>query len=137
MVTTQRLATSLTPLDAALAMLLDGVAPVTPVALPPGEVLGCIAADMPPVGALPASDLAAADGWAFASNGLVGASPWSPLSLKAAPVWVEAGEQMPAGCDCVIDDAAVEQNGPLFEISAEAIPGQGVRWAGTDIAAAS
>src|SRR3954470_17780943 len=125
MITTQRLAASLTPLDAALAMLLDGVAPVAPVALPLSQALGCIAADMPPLRALPASDLAATDGWAFRSGDLVGASSWSPLSLKGVPVWVEAGDRMPAGCDCVLDSATVEQNGRLVEVSAEAIPGQG------------
>ncbi|HEU0082384.1 MAG TPA: molybdopterin-binding protein [Bradyrhizobium sp.] len=132
MTTTQRLAASLTPLETALAMLLDGVAPVAPVALPLAETPGCIAAGMPPL-ALPAFDTATVDGWAFRSGDLVGASSWSPLPLTARPVWVEAGDRMPAGCDCVVDAAAVERNGPLFQVSADAIPGQGVRRAGTDM----
>jgi molybdopterin molybdotransferase len=137
MVTTQRLAASLTPLDSALAMLLDGISPVAPVALPLGQALGCIAAELPPLEALPADDLAIVDGWAFRSSDLVGASSWSPLPLAKAPVWVEAGDRMPAGCDCVVDGAAVEQDGSLFQVSAEAIPGQGVRRAGGDVAEGS
>jgi molybdopterin molybdotransferase len=137
MTATRRLAASLTPLDAAQAMLLDGVVPVAAVALPLAQASGCIAAGMPPLTALPPFDLAATDGWAALSSDLIGASSWSPLPLQAAPVRVEIGDRMPAGCDCVVDGATVEQNGPLFEVSVEAIPGQGVRRAGTDIADAS
>src|ERR1041384_4259673 len=81
---------ALTPLDAALAAVLDGLEPVAVREIPLAEALGCIAAEMAPLQALPASDLAATDGWAFHSGDLVGASPWSPLLLTAAPVWVEA-----------------------------------------------
>ena len=134
MVTTQRLATSLTPLDRALAMLLDGTAPLAPVALPLSETLGCIVAEMPPLEALPEFDLATVDGWACRSGDLVGASSWSPVPLTESPVRMEAGTRMPAGCDCVVDASAVERNGPLCQVSTEAIPGQGVRRAGGDIA---
>ena len=137
MVTTQRLAAALTPLDTALAMLLGDVTPVAAVELPVAEAAGCIAADTPPLKPLPAFDLAAVDGWAFRSRDLVGASSWSPQPLKESPVWVEAGDRMPAGCDCVVDGAAVEQIGPLFQVSAETIPGQGVRRAGADVAEGS
>ena len=41
---------------------------------------------------------------------------------------------MPAGCDCVLDADAVEVSGPLVQVSAEGVPGQGVRRAGSDIA---
>jgi molybdopterin biosynthesis enzyme len=134
MATTQRLPASLTPLDAALATLLDGLDPVLPRDLPLAEALGCAAADMPQLKALPAFDVAAVDGWAFPARDLVGASPYSPLALAASPVWAEAGDRMPEGCDCVIDSASVEQTGSLFQVSAEAIPGQGVRRIGEDIA---
>jgi molybdopterin biosynthesis enzyme len=40
---------------------------------------------------------------------------------------------MPQSCDCVIDSDAVEPTGSLFQVSAEAIPGQGVRRVGGDI----
>ena len=127
MIGTQRLTASLTPLDAALAALLDGLKPVAAIELALVEALGCVAAAMPPLKALPAFDVAAADGWAFCARDLVGASSYSPLPLAGPPVWVEAGDRMPDGCDCVIDSDSVEQAGPLFQVSAEAIPGQGVR----------
>jgi molybdopterin biosynthesis enzyme len=134
MIVTQRLPASLTPLDTALAALLDGLDPVVPRDLPLAEALGCAAADMPPLKTLPAFDVAAVDGWAFPARDLVGASSYSPLPLGASPAWAEAGDRMPQGCDCVIDSASVEQTGSLFQVSAEAIPGQGVRRIGEDIA---
>jgi molybdopterin molybdotransferase len=137
MMTPQRLMASLTSLDATLAALLAGVEPVAPVELPLTEAPGCITADMPPLKALPAFDMAAVDGWAFASRDLVGASSYSPLPLTGSPVWVEAGDRIPEGCDCVIDPDLVEQAGGLFQVSTEAIPGQGVRRIGGDIAEGS
>ena len=137
MTSTQRLPASLTPLDVALAALLNGLEPVAPVELPLAEALRCIAAEMPPLGAHPPHDIAAADGWALRARDLVGASSYSPLPLTAPPVWVEAGDAMPDGCDCVVDSDSVDQSGPMAQVLAEAIPGQGVRRAGGDIAAGS
>jgi molybdopterin biosynthesis enzyme len=137
MTSTQRMSTALTPLEAALAALLDGLKPVVPRDVPLAEALGCIAADVPPLNALPAFDMATVDGWAFRSRDLVGASSYSPLPLAGLPVWVEAGDPIPEGCDCVIDSDLVDQTGPLFQVSAEAIPGYGVRRAGGDIAEGS
>ncbi|MCP3380792.1 MULTISPECIES: molybdopterin-binding protein [unclassified Bradyrhizobium] len=131
---TQRLPPSLTPLDTALAILLRGVGPVAPVELPLAEAVGCIAAGMPQLAACPPHDIAAADGWALRANDLVGASSYSPLPLSELPVWVDAGDAMPAGCDCVLDAGAVEVSGPLAQVLAEAAPGQGVGRAGGDIA---
>jgi molybdopterin molybdotransferase len=135
MTSPQRLPTSLTPLDRALDALLNGVEPVAPVELMLGEALGCVAAGMPPLPAYPPRDIAAADGYAFCARDLVGASSYSPLPLSAPPVWVEAGEPMPEGNDCVLDSDSVDLSGP--QVLAEAIPGQGVRRAGGDIAAGS
>ncbi|MGX1325152.1 molybdopterin molybdotransferase [Bradyrhizobium sp. USDA 377] len=132
---TQRLPLSLTPLDTALAALLRGVDPVAPVALPPSEAIGCVAAGAPQVAAYPPHDIAAADGWALRANDLVGASAYAPLPLATAPVWVDAGDPMPEGCDCVLDADAVEVSGPLAQVLAEGVPGQGIRRAGADIAA--
>jgi molybdopterin biosynthesis enzyme len=132
---TQRLPSSLTPLETALAALLRGVDPVAPVELPLSEAAGCIAAGAPLLAAYPARDMAAADGWALRANDLVGASSYSPLSLANVPAWVEAGDAMPDGCDCVLDADAVDASGPLVQVLAEGVPGQGVRRAGSDIAA--
>ncbi|MEA2837334.1 MAG: molybdopterin molybdotransferase [Bradyrhizobium sp.] len=134
---TQRMPAALTPLEAALAALLDGIKPVVPRDVALAEALGCIAAEVPPLNALPAFDMATVDGWAFRSRDLVGASSYSPLPLAGSPVWVEAGDPIPEGCDCVIDSGLVDQTGPLFQVSAEAIPGYGVRRAGGDIAEGS
>jgi molybdopterin biosynthesis enzyme len=130
----QRLPSSLTPLDVALAALLRELAPVAPTKLPLSEALGCIAADMPPLKPHPPRDIAATDGWALRARDLVGASSYSPLPLATSPVWVEAGDPMPEACDCVLDSDSVDQTGPLLQVLAEAIPGQGVRRAGGDIA---
>jgi molybdopterin molybdotransferase len=135
MIPTQRLPASLTPLGVALAALLHDLAPVAPIELALAEALGCIAAAMPPLKAHPPHDIAATDGWALRARDLVGASSYSPLPLATSPVWVEAGDAMPEACDCVIDSDAVDQTGPLVQVLAEAIPGQGVRRAGSYIAA--
>ena len=133
----QRLPTSLTPLDVALDALLNGVEPVAPVELTLSDALRCIAAGMPPLQAYPPRDIAAADGYAFCAPDLVGASSYSPLPLSAPPVWVEAGDAMPEACDCVLDSDSVDLSGPLPQLLSEAIPGQGVRRTGGDIAAGS
>ena len=132
----QRLPAALTPLEVALAALRHGLVPVAPVELPLAQALGCVAAEMAALQALPPFDIAVADGWALRARNLVGASSYSPLPLASSPVWVEAGDRLPEACDCVIDAAWVEPAGPLFQARAEAIPGQGVRRIGSDIAAA-
>jgi molybdopterin molybdotransferase len=134
MIPTQRLPASLTPLEVALAALLHRLEPVASVELALADVLGCVAADMPPLTAIPPCDIAVADGWALRARDLVGASSYSPLPLAVAPVWVEAGDAMPEGCDCVIDADSVDQTGPMVQVLAEAIPWQGVRRAGGDVA---
>lgn len=131
----QRLPASLTPLDAALTALLDGLGPVPPIELPLGQTLRCIAAEMPPLDACPPHDIAATDGFAWRARDLVGASSYSPVPLAAMPAWVEAGEAIPGGCDCVLDSDSIDVSGPIAQAVAEAIPGQGVRRAGGDIAA--
>lgn len=133
----QRLPASLTPLDAALKALLDGLGPVPPVALPLTAAMRGIAAEMPPLTAHPPHDIAAADGFALRARDLVGASSYSPVPLAAAPAWVETGDAIPNGCDCVLDSDSVDASGPIPQVVAEAIPGQGVRRAGADIAAGS
>ncbi|MBR1208947.1 MULTISPECIES: molybdopterin-binding protein [unclassified Bradyrhizobium] len=135
MITAQRLPASLTPLDAALAAVLRDLAPVQPIELPPADALRCIAAEMPALRAYPLHDVAVSDGWAMRANDLVGASSYAPLPLAGPPVWVAAGAAMPDGTDCVVDADAVDTSGPLPQVLAEAIPGQGVRRAGSDIAA--
>ncbi len=137
MIPTQRLPASLTPLDVALAALLNRLEPVAPVELPLADALGCLAAEMPPLKAFPPRDIAASDGWALRARDLVGASSYSPTPLAISPVWVEAGDTMPEATDCVIDSDSVDQAGSTAQVLAEAIPGQGVRRIGGDIAQGS
>jgi molybdopterin biosynthesis enzyme len=137
MIPPQRLPASLTPLDAALAALLHGLEPVAPIGLPLTQALGCVGADTPAPGVFPLRDIAIADGWALRAGDLVGASSYSPLPLARPPAWVEAGDPMPEACDCVIDADSVDHIGPMVQVLAEAIPGQGVRRTGGDIAPAT
>ncbi len=137
MTSNQRLPVSLTPLDTVLGALLNELAPVAPIELPLAEALGCVAAEMAPLKASPPYDIATADGWALRSSDLVGASSYSPVPLMKSPVWVEAGAAMPDNCDCVVAVDSVDDSGPLLQVLTEAIPGQGVRRAGGDIAAGS
>jgi molybdopterin biosynthesis enzyme len=134
MTSNQRLPTSLTPLDVALGSLLRGIKPVTSRELLLAEALRCVAAEMPPLHAYPPHDIAAVDGFALCARDLVGASSYTPLPLASLPAWVEAGDKIPENCDCVLDADCADQTGPLFQVLAEAIPGQGVRRAGGDIA---
>ncbi len=136
MMTARPQVTALTGVEAALELLLDGLEPVVPVEVPLAEALGRIAAGMPPLKqGLPETDEAAADGWAFAAGDLVGASSYSPVMPANEPRWVEVGQPMPKGCDCVIEPGLVETVGSLVQVLADAVPGQGVRRSGQDIAA--
>ena len=132
MKTAQRLPASLTALDAALAVLLDGLEPIAAAELPLPEALGCVAADMAPVGAYPSRNVALADGWALRASDLVGAFAYAPLPLTSAAHWVDAGDPIPDGCDCVIDADGVDQQGPIPQVVTEALPGYGVRRCGAD-----
>jgi molybdopterin biosynthesis enzyme len=129
----QRLPGSLTSLDAALAALLRALEPSAVIELPLREALGCVTAEPPPFKAFPPYDVAAVDGWPLRASDLVGASSYTPVPLTPPPVWVEAGDKMPSGCDCVIDADSVEQAGPVIQVLTEATPGQGVRRAGGHI----
>jgi molybdopterin biosynthesis enzyme len=137
MTSPQRLPASLTPLDVARDALLKGLEPVAPQEQALPDALRCIAADMPRLAAHPPRDVAAADGFAVRANDLVGASSYSPVPLPSTPRWIEAGEALPDGCDCVVDADSVDTSGPIAQVTAEAVPGQGVRRAGSDIASGS
>ena len=131
--TPQRLPTSLTPLDVALAKLLRNLEPVAAGERAPADVSDCDAPGLDALKAWPPHDIAAVDGWALRASDLVGASSYTPLPLMKEPVWVEAGERIPAGCDCVLDEDAIDRTGPIAQVLAEAIPGQGVRRKGGEI----
>ncbi|WP_366113828.1 hypothetical protein [Bradyrhizobium sp.] len=123
MISAQRLPVSLTPLDVALAALLRGLEPSAVVELPVGEALGCISADLPPLKAHPPYDVATADGWALRANDLVGASSFSPLPLTSA-IWLEAGDRMPNGCDCVVEPDSSTKRAPSSRRWSRRYPGR-------------
>jgi molybdopterin biosynthesis enzyme len=89
---------------------------------------------MPELKRWPPHDVAAVDGWALRASELVGASSYTPLPLTKQPTWVEAGERIPDGCDCVLDEDSVDGSAPIAQALAEAIPGQGIRRKGGEIA---
>ncbi|MEF2547139.1 molybdopterin-binding protein [Aurantimonas sp. E1-2-R+4] len=126
---------ALAAFDVVRDWLLDELAPVAPVDLRLDDALGAIAAEPAPAArASPSRDEAAVDGWALAARDLIGASSFAPAVPGIPPVWVEVGDVMPAGCDCVVDAQGVDAQGPLVQVLTDAIPGQGLRRAGEDIA---
>lgn len=133
---TPRPAGALTSLETALAALLDDLEPVAPGLVSLDQALGRVAADMPSLShPHPQQSIATLDGWALRALDLVGASAYSPLPLMEVPAWVETGDAMPEGRDCVVEAGLVDCDGPIPQAMGEAAPGQGVRRAGEDIAA--
>ncbi|MBX9710652.1 MAG: molybdopterin-binding protein [Xanthobacteraceae bacterium] len=131
----QRLTTPLISLETARRLLLAGCEPVAALERPVTQALGCIAAENPPFDRpYPVHDIASRDGWAVRTQDIVGASPYSPVHLRQPPIWVELGDRLPPGCDCVLDPDSVDQAGPLVQVIAEVIPGAGVRRTGHDVA---
>lgn len=138
MIHTQRIHASLTPLDAAMAMLAKMLKPVTPVDVPLTRAVDCFAASNPVLDrALPEMDTAISDGWALRAHDIVGASSYSPVLLSNAPRWVEAGDRMPDDCDCIVDADLIERVGPSYQVIGEVIPGKGVRRKSDDAVAGS
>ncbi|QCK84639.1 hypothetical protein E8L99_01975 [Phreatobacter aquaticus] len=127
---------SLTPLDHALAHLLDGLAPVRPVRMPVRDAIGLVAAEtvLAP-GAVPAGAVALRDGIAVTSSDLVGASAYAPALLMTAPALVGIGDPLPAGCDAVLPADAASSQGSFVEIGQAAYPGEGAALAGSDLGA--
>ncbi|HWZ38091.1 MAG TPA: molybdopterin-binding protein [Bradyrhizobium sp.] len=137
MSTTQRLPASLTPLDVALAALLRDIGTLAPRWDARPDAPPSALAEVPELKAWPSHDVAAVDGWASRASDLVGASSFTPLPLSRSPVWVEAGDGIPDGCDCVLDEDSIDLMGPIAQALSEAIPGQGVRRKSGAIADAS
>src|ERR1700748_2235630 len=97
----QRLPARLTSLDVALAALLRDAKPAVAREPAKGQVA---AVEMPELRSWPQHDIASVDGWALRASDLVSASSYTPLPLAKPPVWVEAGDKIPDGCDCVLDE---------------------------------
>ncbi len=139
MIPTQRLPASLTPLDAALAALLRELEPVAPVELAARpRRCGCVAADMPPL-----SGASAARRRGRRRLGVARPRSGRRVVLFAAAAGDTAGLGRGRRSACRMAATAwsmpilVDQAGPMVQVLAEAIPGQGVRRAGGDIAEGS
>jgi molybdopterin molybdotransferase len=130
----QRLPPLLTPLDLALDLLLRELKPVAAKERQSLDASRCEADEIPELKSWPRHDVAAVDGWALRASDLVGASSYTPLPFTRQPVWVEAGERLPDGCDCVLGEDSVDWSAPVAQALAEAIPGQGIRRKGAKIA---
>ncbi len=104
----------LTALAEARARLLARLVPVAPMSLPLAQVAGrVLAADVIAPADAPPGALALRAGLAVASLDTVGASPFSPAILPAAPVRVRSGEALPPGCDALLPEDAVALEGPF------------------------
>src|SRR5262249_35805829 len=99
-----------------------------------GDAPTCDAAELDELKAWPPHDIAAVDGWALRASDLVGASSYTPLPLMKEPVWVEAGDSAAGGGACVLAEDAIDRTGPIVQVLAEAIPGQGIRRKGGEVA---
>lgn len=111
------------------------LAPVSPRLVPLADAYGRYGA--PPheiAAAVPRRHTAACDGWAMRAGDLVGASSYAPVPLTSPLHWIEAGDDLPDGADCVVDPAAIELGGPLPMIVVESFPGENIRRAGQDLA---
>ena len=83
----------------------------------------------------PAKPLALRDGWALHSELTNDAGPYAPTLLNA-PVWRNAGEELPNGTDAIAPlDAVQVRNGHVEAIAAIA-PGESVLPAGAEVRAA-
>ena len=117
----------LTPLADILSRLDALVSPAAVSAIVPEEALGVtFAADFAAPADLPQQDCALSDGWAVTVEQTADASSFAPVVLEPAPVWVNAGDFMPAGADAVLPPDAVEVVNGKAEIYLPATQGDGV-----------
>jgi molybdopterin biosynthesis enzyme len=124
-----------TPLDCALAALLQPLRAVRTEDLALAEAVGATLAE--PIvnpAALPARAVALRAGWAVISMETLGAAAYAPVFLASTPAPVRAGEVLPDGADAVVPPDAVTL-AAIAELSVEASPGEGARRLGEDAAA--
>lgn len=123
----------LAPLDAIFRKIDALAVPVKPEPARLAAALGrVLAADIAAPHALPAAAAALHDGLAVRAEVVADAGSYAPVALVPKPVWVEAGDAMPADTDAVLPEDVVTANG---EALAAATPGDGVLAAAGDMAA--
>lgn len=102
--------------------------------LPEAAIGRIVAAPLQAMAAVPEHSIALRAGLAVATDALLGASPQSPVMVMQAPPAIAAGAMMPAGCDALIDPAAVTDHGAFVEITESPVPGLHLRLVGSDLA---
>lgn len=122
----QRIA-SLTPLAAVLARLDASVSPVAAREAALETAIGTtLAADVSAPADFPRAACALRDGWAVVSEQVADASAYAPVLLTSPPLWVDAGQPIPAGTDAVLPVDALSVSNGAAEVHASAVSGEGV-----------
>ncbi len=133
--TPQRIA-RLTPLADACVLVDAHAKLVASRAVDVGGAIGrTLAEDIAVASPRPANPIALRDGWALQSELTNDAGPYAPALLAAAPRWLDAGEQLPAGADAIAPFDAVIVRGGRAEAIAPVSPGEGVLPAGAEASA--
>jgi molybdopterin molybdotransferase len=127
---TKHVVLTLSPLSFVLEYLLARCEPVLPLRVELSKSVGLISAENLAPTPYPLSAIATRDGWAMAAMDVVGASSYSPMLLGELPVWVEAGDALPQGSDCVLEPEMLERRGAIVQVVSEIPPGTGTRQIG-------
>ena len=127
---------ALIPLEDAQNLLASMLAPVAPRFFAPAQAVGHVVAEtICAEGPVPRSHIALRDGYGLVASEIAGASSYSPVPLAIRPVHVQAGDALPAGCDCVVEDGGVDVSGPFAQALVDSFPGENIRRMGDDFAA--
>lgn len=125
----------LAPLAELLARLDALVVPVAARNVDTAAAVGAtLAADVAAPAGLPPAATAIRDGWAVASELVLDAGPYAPVSPSPPPVWIETGSAMPAATDAVLPLDAVNVTKTGTEALASIAPGEGVMPPGAEAA---
>ena len=128
------MSTPLKPVLDILQPILQSLAPVAPRSVPIERALGlALAEPVCAVAPVPMRAVALRSGLAVTSLDLVGASAQSPVMLTRAPPPVAAGDELPDGCDAVVDPAIVIQTGSILLVADQATPGMNAKLSGQDL----
>ena len=134
--TAQRIA-RLTPLAEAFSVIDAQAKPTEPRDADLAAACGRTLADDVAVATdRPAKPLALRDGWALHSELTNDAGPYAPALLPNAPMWRNAGEELPDGADAIAPFDAVLVRDGRAEVIAALAPGEGVLPAGAEANAA-
>ncbi len=140
-------------LEDAVALVLEGCAPLAPRLVPLADAGGCALAELVRAGAaVPPFDNSAMDGYAVRAHDTAGASGEAPVRLlvvgevaagaaatvevpEGGAVRIMTGAPMPPGADAIVMVERTERIGDdAVAIGAEALVGDHVRRAGDDVA---